>query len=358
MTLPMNHEAHVHRPAVTFPSHAMSTADMLDMADRVYGASPQIRAIKLMIGNTQIAERRFAVPPDAVGARAGLAERAELYLEHALPMACDVSLRALAQAGLQASDVDLVILASCTSFIMPSLDAYLVNRLGLRRTVRRMPLAQLGCVGGASALLKALDHCRAYPSARVLIVCVELSSLCFFPEHQDLSSAVCASIFGDGAAACVVTGPARASRPGLTLRAPLTYTEPDSEHYIRYAITDRGYHLTLDREVMHVVPRVAPLLRALLAEDDVPPGALEFVLAHTGGRRILDLLGESLGVDDALLAHSRASLREVGNTASVSVLDVIRRAYEARRVDGEEQRGLLVAFGPGFTMDAATARWR
>lgn len=359
--------AHVHRPAVAFPPHAMSTADMLTLAEREYGRSSDIARIKAMIGNTQIDERRFAVVPGQLEPGTGLAERAALYLEHALPIACDVSRRALEHAALSPGEIDAIILASCTSFVMPSLDAYLINRLGLPNTIKRMPLAQLGCVAGASALVKASDYCRAFPHARVLVVCVELSSLCFHPEFQDLSSAVCASIFADGAAACVVSGSRPDTQPGLHLGASLTYTEPASEHYIRYAITDRGYHLTLDRKVMHVVPRIVPLLLDLLAQAGIERDELEFVLAHTGGRRILDLLGRGLGLGlaPALLEPSRASLRERGNTASVSILDVIARTYAAKQAAEPEsepaseppRKGMLVAFGPGFTMEAAVARW-
>jgi type III polyketide synthase len=353
----MEHFALVHRPALAFPNHVMSNLDMLALADREYGGSPHIEQIRTMIRNTEIDERRFAVAPGSLERGAGLAARANLYVEHALPLASEVSREALALAELEVGDIDTIIFASSTSFVMPSLDAYLINRLGLRSTIKRMPLAQLGCAAGVSALLKASDHCRAFPRARVLIVCVELSSLCFHPEFQDLSSAVCASIFGDGAAACVVTGAECGPTRGLRLRSNLTYTEPDSEHYIRYAITDRGYHLTLDRAVMHVVPRIMPLVEDLLAKDGVRIDDLDFVLAHTGGRRILDLLGRGLGVDPALLEPSRASLRERGNTASVSILDVIARAY-AREGSAEGTReGMMVAFGPGFTMDAAVARW-
>jgi predicted naringenin-chalcone synthase len=358
----MQHVAHVHRPAVAYPRHVMSTADMVALAEREYGRSPDIERIKAMIGNTQIAERSFAVAPQQLERGTGLAARAALYLEHALPLACEVSRAALDHAALRAEEIDAIILASCTGFVMPSLDAYLMNRIGLPRTIKRMPLAQLGCVAGASALLKASDHCRAFPHARVLVVCVELSSLCFHPEFDDLSSAVCASIFGDGAAACVVTGAGRGATAGLQLGANLTYTEPASEHYIRYAITDRGYHLTLDRAVMHIVPRLVPMLVELLAEQGIGRDELEFVLAHTGGRRILDLLGRALAVAPALLEPSRASLRERGNTASVSILDVIARTYAGDARPGEPaptsgRKGMLVAFGPGFTMEAAAARW-
>ncbi|NVB39690.1 type III polyketide synthase [Pseudenhygromyxa sp. WMMC2535] len=353
--------AHYHStvscPALAYPPHRMDLAGMLDMAREHYGETPQFRVIERMITNTEIAERRFVVPANELGKQSGLAERTASYMAHARPLARTVAEAALANAGLEPRDIDMIIVASCTSFVMPSLDAYLIDDLGLRPTTRRMPLAQLGCVAGASALAKANDHCRAYPDARVLVVAVELSSLCFFSEHKDLTSAVCASIFGDGAAACIVSGSAHDGAGCLRLGASLSYTLPSSDHYIRYLVTDAGYHLTLDREVMHSVPKLAPLLRQFLTDEGVD--RLDFVLAHTGGRRIIDGVVLSLEIDERLVDHSRASLREHGNTASVSVFDVVRRAYAREALDlaGRPNDGLVLAFGPGFTMEAVHASW-
>ena len=359
MTFDTISPAVAHRPSVAFPPHRMTLDEMVGLAGEHFGSSRDFRRIERMIRNTQIAERRFVLPRESLGSQGGLAERSERYFEHALAMARDVSTRALETAQLSASEVDLVITISSTGFIMPSLDAYLINEIGLRPDVKRMPIAQLGCSGGASAIVKALDHTLAYPSSRILIIAVEVSSACFFPEWKDVTSAVCASIFGDGAAACVVTGREATAAPGLALRRAITHTVPNSEHFIRYRITDRGYHLTLDKGVMHSIPVVAPVLDEMLRGDGSSGAEIDFLLAHTGGKRILDSLVRALGCPEELATNSRASLREVGNTASVSVLDVMQRAFdnERPRLHGDENRGLLVAFGPGFTMDACTVAW-
>jgi type III polyketide synthase len=347
--------ATVSRPAVAYPEHRMSLVDMQAIAEHHYGSLRSFRAIERMIDNTEIAQRRFVLPLEALGTQAGLADRAALYMQHARPLAQRVASEAIGDAGLVPEDIDLIITTSCTSFSMPALDAYLIDDLGLRPTIQRIPLAQLGCVAGVSALRIANDHCRAYPSARALIVAVELSSLCFFPEHADLSSAVCASIFGDGAAACVVSGVEHPSGSQLRLAAGMSYTQPGSQHYIRYDVTDAGYHLRLDREVMHAVPRLAPVIDEFLRSAGVRE--LDFVVAHTGGRRILDSLVAALRLDARLVEHSRASLREFGNTASVSVLDVLRRTCIAEPLERRTRDGIIIAFGPGFTMELLHARW-
>lgn len=346
----------VSRPAVVYPDHHMSLEDMLGMAERVYGDLSEFPVIQRMIQNTQISQRHFALPLDQLGAQTGLGERGALYMEHARPLARRVVSEALDEVGLEPGEIDLIITTSCTGFVMPSLDAYLMNDVGFRPTTRRMPLAQLGCVGGVSALSQANNYCRVHPRARVLVLAVELSSLCFFPEHVDLTSAVCASIFGDGAAACVVEG---AERDGFALQLgeSLSYTVPNSEHYIRYEVTDGGYHLTLDRAVMRAVPKLAPVIAEFVRAQHGEQ--LDFVVAHTGGPRILDGIARSLDIDIRLLESSRASLREAGNTASVSVFDVLRRAYTHERLErgARGNHGIVVAFGPGFTMELLDASW-
>src|SRR5690606_35235609 len=106
-------------------------------------------------------------------------------------------------------------------------------------------------------------------------------------------------------AACVVWGAEHPPGSRLRLAEGMSYTQRGSAHYIRYEITDAGYHLRLDREVMHAVPRLAPVIEEFLRSVGVQ--ALDFVIAHTGGRRILDSLVAVLGVDARLLEHSRAS---------------------------------------------------
>jgi phloroglucinol synthase len=349
--------AMVSPPAVAYPEHCVTLADMQALAKHYYGSLRSFRAIQRMIDNTEIERRRFVLPLEQLGVQAGLADRAALYMQHARPLARSVASEALAEAGVAPEDIDLIITTSCTSFSMPALDAYLIDDLELRPTIRRVPLAQLGCVAGVAALRIASDYCLAHPSARVLIVAIELSSLCFFPEYADLSSAVCSSIFGDGAAACVVSGSEHALGSNMRLGESTSYTLRASEHYIRYEVTDAGYHLRLDREVMYAVPRLAPVISEFLRTAGVRE--LDFVVAHTGGRRILDSLVAALGIDGQLVEHSRASLREVGNTASVSVLDVLERSCRAHRPEpgGREQHGIIIAFGPGFTMELLHA-WR
>lgn len=354
----MQHVAHVHRPAVAYPRHVMSTADMVALAEREYGRSPDIERIKAMIGNTQIAERSFAVAPQQLERGTGLAARAALYLEHALPLACEVSRAALDHAALRADEIDAIILASCTGFVMPSLDAYLMNRIGLPRTIKRMPLAQLGCVAGASALLKASDHCRAFPHARVLVVCVELSSLCFHPEFDDLSSAVCASIFGDGAAACVVAPePWWSASRGPELLGSYSHLIDQSEDVMGWDLEPEGLRVRFAPTIPRIVEDMAAeiLLDAARTARLGVRDPIEQLVVHPGGRKVLDAYARALELEPDALRHARDVLREYGNMSSPTVLFVLERFLADTPPSG--RAGLLLGLGPGFCAEGVVFRW-
>lgn len=222
------------------------------------------------------------------------------------------------------------------------MDAHLIHHLGLRPTVRRLPMAQMGCAGGAYALTMAADDLAAHPGERVLIVCAELCSLSYQPHDTT------------AAAACVVHD---AGGPGLRLVGPpLNYLLPNTLTDIVYWLNKTGLHFETLPAIIGFVPRVAPeLLKWLKQTAADGPVLPDWIVSHTGGPRIMDQLGEALGLLEENFVHSRASLRELGNVASVVVLDVLARTYNNPPAHGSA--GLVIAFGPGFTTVASRAQW-
>src|SRR5207244_12970288 len=150
---------------------------------------------------------------------------AQHYHTPSVRLVCQAAERCLAAASMAASDIDMIITVSCTGFMIPSLDAHLINLMGFRSDVRRLPITELGCVAGAMALTRAWEFVQARPGSNVLIIAVELPTLTF--QRGDLSQAnlISCVLFGDGAAAAMVTG-RQASGPHI-LDAE-TYTFPQS----------------------------------------------------------------------------------------------------------------------------------
>ena len=135
--------------------------------------------------------------------------------------------------------------------MIPSLDAHLINLMGFRSNVRRMPFTELGCAAGAMALGRAADYLKAHPGGNVLIIAVELPSLTF--QRKDISQAnlISSILFGDGAAAVLVTAKPKPRKPKILVSE--TYTFPDSLDAMGFDLRDSGFHILLSKDVPEMI---------------------------------------------------------------------------------------------------------
>lgn len=300
-------------------------------------------------------DRRYSVLPDYLAPPAtsplstGLeperslstAARMEIYRREAAPLAAAAARPALAEG------ITHLIAVSCTGLYSPGLDLDLVRALGLAPTVRRCMVGFMGCAAGLTGLRLAAEIVRGEPQARVLVVAVELCSLHLQPG-VDRESLVAASLFGDGAAACLVGRPTR-TLPGLFgLECFSTVTLDDSQSEMVWSIGDHGFTLGLSPRVPARLGRAAPALVRTVMGGLQP----QFWAVHPGGRAILDGLERALGLGPDCLAPSRAVLAAHGNLSSPSLFFVLD---EIRRRDAGQRRatGVAMAFGPGLTAELA-----
>ena len=349
--------SYLHKPVVISPENRVSNEEMLVQMSLQYEGHPSKDQILTMIKNLNVDTRHLIMPLDEVLQHPGVGKRTDIYFEKAMELGTKAIDKVLCNTNLKPEDIDLFIDVSCTGFLMPSISSYLINSMGFRRDVKKMPLAQLGCSGGASALLKADDYIKAYPEANVLILATEFCSLCFQPDDESVADAICASLFGDAVGACIVSG--SKSGAGLKLIDNSTYLLPDSEPFISYRNDAQGFHFQLDKQTMHAVEDMAPFIKQFFENHIDTSNEIDFFYAHTGGRRIIAHLSHYVEVPLEKLKYTQDSLRHMGNLSSVSILDVIKRGYD----DGIEQfskkknYGLLMGIGPGITIDLLAAEW-
>lgn len=346
----------VSRPVVGLPPHVLDQSDVLDHLTRRLRDTPKLSAIQRVLENTSVQSRRAVIPLDEIVAHTGLSKRNGLHLEHAVALATSTALDALDAADCTTNDIDALVVANCTGHALPGVDAHLVNTLGLRPTVRRTPIAQMGCAGGAYALARAAQDLAAHPDAtHVLVVAVELPSLAYQADDLTISSLVSGALFGDACAATVVS--ADDTRSGLRLGASWEYILPASLDDMVYRVDEVGFHFETLPSVTDCIIRTVPhLAEWLRTSSPGPQWTPQFLISHTGGPKIMDALRDGLGCSEELFACSRASLRELGNTASVAVLDVLARAWRQASAS-PAATGLLVGFGPGVTTVAIRASW-
>ncbi|MGX2992810.1 type III polyketide synthase [Streptomyces sp. JNUCC 64] len=345
----------IGHPAVVVPEQVVTQEEVIAALGDLFAEVPhRERGLDLM-RSTTVETRNLVGGLTEMLAPRSFGARNERYTAEVVRLGARAAERALATAGVAAADVDLLVFVSCTGYALPGPDAYIAQEIGCRATVRRTPIQQLGCAAGVSALAEAFHYLQAYPDATALVVAAELSSLSFQRERHSLSDFISNGIFGDGAAAAVLRRSAPGDR-GFRIQAARQHLLPGSHSVIAGTTTEDGFHFRTDPRVRSTVPLVIPEIESFLAELGWADGDLEFCVSHTGGPLIMDGVERGLGLAPDTLRHSRASMAGIGNTSSVSVLDVLRRHHEDGP-PGHGARGVIVAFGPGFTTEVIAGSW-
>ncbi|MFG2648917.1 type III polyketide synthase [Streptomyces sp. NPDC048436] len=341
------------RPAVAVPEHVITSEQTLDLVRTVHADHPQLALALRLIENTGVAKRHLVQPLEDTLRHPGFEVRNKLYETEAKARVPQVVRQALETAELSPCDIDLIVYVSCTGFMMPSLTAWLINTMGFRPETRQVPIAQLGCAAGGSAINRAHDFCTAYPGTNVLIVACEFCSLSYQPTDVGVGTLLSNGLFGDAVAAAVVRG---SGGTGMHLERNGSYLVPQTEDWIAYAVRETGFHFLLDKRVPGTMEDLAPVLSTLADQHGWNASNLDFYIVHAGGPRILDDLCTYLGVPPRAFRFSRATLTEYGNIASAVVLDALGRLFDE---GGAEHRakGLIAGFGPGITAEVALGHW-
>jgi alkylresorcinol/alkylpyrone synthase len=333
--------------ATAIPNHKWRQADVLDAAKKVF---PHLTHLEGLYANTGITTRFSCEPLDWCQQPHGWEDRTRAFLHHALALLEEVAVKTVARAGVELRDIDMIVTNTVTGLAIPSLDAMLINRLDLPETVERLPIFGLGCGGGVAGLARAARLAEGQPGANVLFLTVDLCTLCARPNDSSTAMFVSGALFGDGAAGAVLRkGPragAPAARPPPSIRAVGEHCWRKTEGIMGWDIKDEGFGVVLSPELPALLRReLAAALKAFLDRHDLSLERFRGFLFHPGGRRVLEAVEETLGIDRTRLEHSWSVLRDYGNMSSATALFVLERALDA----GSTGRHLLAAFGPGFS---------
>ncbi len=263
---------------------------------------------------------------------------------------------ALAHAGLHGRNLGAFFFVSVTGISSPSIDALLINKMGLCRNIRRLPIFGLGCVAGAAAISRAADYVRAYPDQAAVVLSVELCSLTIQRGDVSMANLISSSLFGDGAAAVIVAG-GECGLSGPSILATRSVFYPDTEEMMGWDVTEKGFRIVLSREIPNLVRKnLAHDLDDFLAERGLTRADIGSWALHTGGPKILEATAEALGLNHGELDVSWQCLRRTGNLSSASVLVVLEEVMKNRR-PAPGTLGLLAAMGPGFCSEFVLLQW-
>jgi alkylresorcinol/alkylpyrone synthase len=352
---PRNHVATIAAAATAVPPHILTREDVKTYMRQVFEVGERrLDAMMAVIDNAQVHKRHSIFPIEYIVEPRPLAQKSRDYQEHAVRLGQRAAEACLAEAGMTPIDIDMIITVSCTGFMIPSLDAHLINLMGFRPDVRRMPLTELGCAAGAMALARASEFVRAFPEKTVLVLSVELATLTF--QRGDLSQAnlISCVLFGDGAAAAVVTGrPARGPR---ILDAD-TYTFPQSLDAMGFDLRETGFHIVLSKDVPQMIrEKIRSVVDCFLARSGLTRPAIAAFILHPGGQKLLSYVEEQLGLCPSDTQFSWDVLSQYGNLSSATILFVLHEWLTKKTMKSGDY-GLAAAFGPGFSAEVLLLQW-
>lgn len=321
--------------------------------------------------NVRVSGRHLALPIEAYRSLDSFTAANDAFIREGTELGARAIEDGLAVAGLRPTDVDHLFFVSVTGIATPSIDARLVNRLGLRPDVKRTPIFGLGCVAGAAGVARAADYLRAFPGHVAVLLSVELCSLTLQRRDVSIPNLIASGLFGDGAAAVVLEGGERATGAGPSagdpsaarsrpaIRATRSVFYPDTEDVMGWRIGADGFQVVLSADVPDVVgTHVREDVDAFLAEHGCARSDVAAWVAHPGGPKVLEALESALELEagpEGALGRTWRSLAEIGNLSSASVLMVLREALaEGRPAEGES--ALMLAMGPGFCSELVLLR--
>ncbi|ARQ00303.1 type III polyketide synthase [Pseudorhodoplanes sinuspersici] len=337
--------------AVAVPEHVIRQSDAAAVATHLFSEKLRgFRRLAPIFENAGIRTRYSVRPLSWFYEPHGWADRMEAYIDGASRLFVRVATRAIQQSGLTAKEIDSVVVVSTTGFAAPSIEALVSSEMGFRPDIERVPIFGLGCAAGVSGLSVASRLATARPGTKVLFVAIELCSLAFRLDEPTPVNVVASALFGDGAAACILS----ADGDGVaTVESTGEHLFADTLDIMGWRVDDPGLGIVLAQSLPpFVTSRIRPALAGILARHMLQLGDIDRFVCHPGGAKVLDALESALSIGQGALNDEREILADYGNMSSPTVLFVLDRAIRT----GLPERSAMVAMGPGFSTSCVTLR--
>ena len=309
-----------------------------------------------MHAHAEIDGRFLALPVDAYYEMTTWGQANDAWIECAQDLGQQALCRALVGARLAPQDIDALFVVSVTGVASPSLDARLVNRMGLSPHIKRIPIFGLGCVAGAAGIARAADYVRAFPHHVSAVLSVELCSLTLQKEDVSMANLISSALFGDGAAAAIVAGAER-DYPGAEILDTRSVFYPQTEHIMGWDISEKGLKIVLSPRLPDLIKKnLAGDVDAFLARYKLTRRDIGTWVMHPGGPKVLNAIQDTLALRDSALEASWECLKQFGNLSSASVLLVLDEVL-THRAPEPGTYGVLLAMGPGFCSEMILLQW-
>lgn len=343
--------------AGAFPKHYFSQEVLVEALKQYWGdrlKRPDV--LDKLHSNVKVRGRYMSMPLEGYYNLTTWGDANNVWIETGVNIGEQAIASALKPIGLPAREVDAIFVVSVTGIASPSLDARLVNRLGLCPNIKRNPLFGLGCVAGAAGIARAADYVRGFPGHTAILLAVELCSLTIQRDDLSMANLISAGLFGDGAAAVIITGDERDFQ-GPEIVATRSTFYPNTERTMGWDISEKGFQIVLSPGVPDVVKQnLGNDVKQFLSDLGLKKEDISSWIFHTGGPKVLEAVESALELTNGELEASWDCLAKVGNLSSVSVLLVLEDVMANRRPEPGTY-GILGAMGPGFCSELILLKW-
>ena len=342
------------------PSHNYAQKEVLDYFLAFQGESQHKRAIQTIFERAGVGFRHMTVERDYFKEARSTQARNDLYMEEAVPLGQQVISAGLHHSGFKAHDIDDLIVVSCTGFSIPGLDLQLAGLLGMRPDLQRSCILGMGCYGAFPGIRRASQAVKAHPGSLSLMLSVELCSL-HMQFDQSSENVVSTALFSDGAAMALIGDEAAASRTELALGPRIidmrTHCDYSTLDHMSFKVTDTGFRMYLSSYVPDLLAaQVSAFVDTLLLTNGLQRKDVKHWGIHPGSTKIIDYVQAQLGLADEQVEVSHNILYHYGNMSSATILFVLDYIQRCNHPEPDEY-GILLAFGPGLTMEGLLVQW-
>ncbi|AIM37452.1 type III polyketide synthase [Sphingobacterium sp. SG20118] len=342
--------------AKQLPKYSCSTTDVIPMLDTWLDGQDIrfIKKVKKIFEGAAVNRRYSILDPVEVFTATSFEEKNNIYCREAIILGEQVLEKALSKAGWEPQSLDYIITVSCTGIMIPSLDAYLINKMNLRQDIVRLPVTEMGCVAGISGIIYAKNFLKSNPGKRAAVIAVEAPTATFQLDDFSMPNMVSAAIFGDGAACCLLSS--YEDDQGPAILDEQMYHFYDAEHIMGFKLTNGGLQMILDIGVPDTIAEhFGTIIHPFLQKNNLGIQDINHMIFHPGGKKIVLTVEKLFSEFEKNIDDTKEVLLQYGNMSSATVLYVLERVMDRQPQPGE--LGLMLSFGPGFSAQRVLLQW-